>query len=176
MIYDQQSDVREIHAPVEMKVFIRSKAKNSGDREIESVSSSSKRESKNKNYTSASSQRIDVSKFTQHLQNITARKSSQACARSIRIALESAGARFQNHPVAAADWGGTLQSLGYRKISSSFDKPKKGDIYIINRTGSHIYGHIAGYTGSGWVSDFKQAGYAVYKNENVKYTYYRIDD
>jgi hypothetical protein len=177
MIYDQQSDMSEIHAPVEMKVVLRSNAKNSGaNKDAKSSSVSTNRNIKNKNYTSASSQRIDISKFTQHLQSITAQKSSQACARSIRIALESAGARFQNHPVAAADWGGTLQSLGYRKINLSFDKPKKGDIYIINRTSSHTYGHIAGYSGSGWVSDFKQKGYAVYKNENVNYTYYRIDD
>ncbi|NHB56532.1 CHAP domain-containing protein [Acinetobacter shaoyimingii] len=175
MIYDQQSDMSEIHAPVEMKVILRSNAKSNGNNDTKSASANSKRDSKNKNYTSASAQRIDISKFTQHLKGVTARKSSQECAKSIRIALESAGARFQSHPVAAADWGGTLMKLGYRKINLSFDKPKEGDIYIINRTGSHVYGHIAGYTGSGWVSDFKQAGYAVYK-DSVKYTYYRMTE
>ncbi|MDU5497423.1 MAG: hypothetical protein E6088_07290, partial [Acinetobacter baumannii] len=56
----------------------------------------------------------------------------------------------------------------------AFDKPQEGDIYIIHRTRNHIYGHIAGYTGSEWVSDFKQSSYDVYKDDNVTYTYYRL--
>lgn len=157
MIYDQPADVREVHAPIEMNITLRS-------------------DSKNKHYTSSTSQRFDIAKFAQHLKGITARSSSQKCARSIRIALEKAGAKFQNHPVAAADWGSTLRQLGYRKINASFDQPREGDIYIIDRTRSHRYGHIAGYSGSGWVSDFKQSGYAVYKNEKVDYSYYRMND
>ena len=176
MIYDQSSDMREIHAPVETKIVIRSKSKNTVNSDVKAASPYSQRVANHKNYTSASAQRIDVSKFTQHLKNITARSSSQACAKSIRLALESAGARFNSHPVAAADWGGTLTKIGYKKIEASFDKPKKGDIYIINRTNSHVYGHIAGYSGAGWVSDFRQNGYAVYRNENVNYSYYRMAD
>jgi hypothetical protein len=49
-----------------------------------------------------------------------------------------------------------------------------GDIYIIHRTKKHVYGHIAGFTGSQWVSDFKQTSYDVYKDKNVTYTYYRL--
>ena len=187
MIYDQQSDMSEIHAPVETRIVIRSQTKNnppnaSTDFEAFRKTSSSthvessKPTSSRRNYTSSNGQRIDIGKFTQHLSNVKANTSSKMCARSIRLALESAGARFKSHPVAAADWGGTLLQLGYRRIESSFDRPQKGDIYIINRTSNHIYGHIAGYTGSRWVSDFKQAGYAVYRNENVKYSYYRMDN
>ena len=40
-----------------------------------------------------------------------------------------------NHPVAAADWGNTLQQLGYRKINLSFDRPKK--VISILSTGLH---------------------------------------
>ena len=176
MIYDQSSDMREIHAPVETKIVIRSKSNNNNKQDLKTASTSSQRTSSTKNYTSASAQRIDIRKFTQRLQNITASTSSQACAKSIRLALESAGARFNSHPVAAADWGGTLTKIGYQKIDASFDKPKKGDIYIIHRTNSHIYGHIAGYSGANWVSDFRQNGYAVYRNENVNYSYYRMAD
>lgn len=176
MIYDQLSDMSEIHAPVETRIVIRSKSNSNTKDDVKTPSVRSPRSSNNKNYTSASGQRIDISKFTQRLENITARTSSQACAKSIRIALESAGARFNSHPVAAADWGGTLTKIGYKKIDASFDKPKKGDIYIIHRTNSHVYGHIAGYSGANWVSDFKQNGYAVYRNENVNYSYYRMAD
>ncbi|MCT6835871.1 MAG: hypothetical protein M3039_18080, partial [Acinetobacter baumannii] len=78
------------------------------------------------------------------------------------IALESAGADVENHPIAASDWGDTLKKIGYKEINPAFDEPQEGDIYIIHRTRNHIYGHIAGYTGSEWVSDFKQSSYDVY--------------
>ncbi|TCM70783.1 hypothetical protein EC844_10152 [Acinetobacter calcoaceticus] len=121
----------------------------------------------------ASGQRININQFTQVLSNIKARKSSKKCAASIRVALQSAGARIVKHPVAAADWGPTLKDIGYRKINPSFEQPKPGDIYIIQRTGSHVYGHIAGFTGKEWVSDFKQTGHAVYKGK-VNYEYFRL--
>ena len=176
MVYEQPADVREVQAPVEMNAIIRANNKDVGDRAQKQTALDASNSAKNKNYTSSVASRVDIAKFAQHLKGITARTSSQACARSIRIALEKAGARFQNHPVAAADWGSTLMQLGYRKINAAFDQPKEGDIYIINRTRSHAYGHIAGYSGSGWVSDFKQSGYAVYKNDKVNYSYYRMQD
>ena len=118
---------------------------------------------------------IDIKKFTQYLNGINAYVSSQMCARSIRIALQSAGAKIENHPVAAADWGNTLTKIGYRKISPEFSNPKQGDIYIIQRTNKHVYGHIAGFSGTQWVSDFKQRSHNVYKDAAVKYEYYRLN-
>ena len=117
---------------------------------------------------------LDVRKFTQKLHSMSSASSTAKCARSIRIALQSAGARIVNHPVAAADWGNTLQTIGYKKINPSFNNPKEGDIYIIHRTQKHVYGHIAAYTGRQWVSDFRQNSHAVYKNDQVSYTYYRL--
>jgi len=117
---------------------------------------------------------LDVRKFTQKLHSMSSATSTKKCARSIRIALQSAGARILNHPVAAADWGNTLQTIGYKKITPSFNNPKEGDIYIIHRTQKHVYGHIAAYTGRQWVSDFRQNSHAVYKNDQVSYTYYRL--
>lgn len=117
---------------------------------------------------------VNIDKFTQRLKNISATSSSRRCARSIRLALESAGAKFSDHPVAAADWGNTLIKIGYKQISPEFDQPQEGDIYIINRTAKHRYGHIAGFSGSAWVSDFQQRSHDVYKDTNVSYTYYRL--
>jgi len=117
---------------------------------------------------------IDVGKFTQRLNSITSQVSSQRCARSIRMALQSAGANVENHPVAAADWGNTLLKIGYRKIAPEFSNPRQGDIYIIQRTGKHSYGHIAGFSGSQWVSDFKQRSHDIYRDAAVKYEYYRL--
>lgn len=117
---------------------------------------------------------LDVRKFTQKLHSMSSATSTKKCARSIRIALQSAGARILNHPVAAADWGHTLQTIGYKKINPAFDNPQEGDIYIINRTQKHVYGHIAAYTGRQWISDFRQKSHAVYNNDRVSYTYYRL--
>ncbi|MDQ8935084.1 CHAP domain-containing protein [Acinetobacter rudis] len=117
---------------------------------------------------------VNIDKFAQRLKNISATSSSRRCARSIRLALESAGAKFGQHPIAAADWGNTLVKIGYKQISPAFDQPREGDIYIIDRTAKHRYGHIAGFSGSAWVSDFQQRSHDVYKEDNVTYTYYRL--
>ncbi|KAA8731333.1 CHAP domain-containing protein [Acinetobacter qingfengensis] len=117
---------------------------------------------------------VDIQKFTRALSRITATRSSARCARSIRIALQTAGAKIISHPIAASDWGGTLEQIGYKEINPAFDNPQKGDIYIIHRTASHTYGHIAGYSGSQWISDFRQSSHDVYRDSNVTYSYYRL--
>lgn len=118
---------------------------------------------------------IDIEKFTQKLVSMSRSTTAHRCARYVRIALESAGARFSDHPVAASDWGNTLTEIGYKQIQPDFNNPKEGDIYIINSTNRHRYGHIAGFTGSQWVSDFRQRSYDVYKDPNVTYEYYRLN-
>lgn len=169
MPYDQNVNMNDVYAPAQTNIIIRSQSeRNVTASDI--LSSKQARERAISNH-----QRVDLEKFTGLLRNITLQTSTQKCAKSIRIGLESAGARFKSHPVAAADWGKTLTSIGYRKINLSFDQPKKGDIYIIDRTAKNRYGHIAAYSGNGWVSDFKQSGYAVYRNQNVNYSYYRMD-
>ena len=117
---------------------------------------------------------IDVSKFSQKLTRRASYRSSSQCAKFVRIALQSAGANIVQHPIAASDWGRTLQQIGYQQITPDFNNPKLGDIYIIHRTKKHRYGHIAGFTGSQWVSDFKQTSYDVYNDQNVTYSYYRL--
>ncbi len=120
-------------------------------------------------------QNINLHKFSSKLESISANHSKEKCAKNIRIALQAAGADVSKHPVAASDWGQTLEKNGYKKIKPAFNRPQEGDIYIIERTSGHTYGHIAGYTGNGWFSDFRQKTYAVYKEKDVKYSYYRLD-
>ena len=171
MVYDNPANLSEVHAPVQANVIIRSQSeqrpKNAVGKDAVKANHTS--------FGSASGQRIDITKFTSFLQGITRSTSTQKCAKSIRVGLQSAGAKIVSHPVAAADWGNTLQQIGYKKINLSFDRPKKGDIYIIDRNSNSRYGHIAAYSGNAWVSDYRQNGYAVYRNPNVKYTYYRLD-
>lgn len=177
MIYDQHVDVSAIHAPAQANIIIRSKSNQNRQSEIDSDSDSSMQPEKsryNRSYTSGSAQRIDIDKFTSKLQGISRQTSSKKCAKSIRVALESAGAQIKSHPVAASDWGNTLTKIGYRQINPKFDAPKQGDIYIIRRTSKHTYGHIAGFTGTQWVSDFRQKSYDVYKESGLTYQYYRM--
>lgn len=83
---------------------------------------------------------IDVSKFSQKLAKRAAYRSSSQCAKFVRIALQSAGANIVQHPVAASDWGRTLQQIGYQKIKPEFNNPQPGDIYIIHRTKNIVMG------------------------------------
>lgn len=73
--------------------------------------------------------RINIEKFTSYLQGITRNTSTQKCARSIRVGLQSSGAKIVNHPVAAADWGSTLMQLGYKKINASLIGRKRRYLY-----------------------------------------------
>ena len=170
MLYDHNVNMNEVYAPVQTNIVIRSQSGNNSNKNTESKSVQA---FPKKNIVVSNGQRIDVDKFTNFLQGISSYSSSQKCAKSIRLALESAGARFQSHPVAAADWGNTLTKIGYRQINPKFDAPKEGDIYIIDRTGKHVYGHIAGFNGTQWVSDFKQKSYDVYNAKGLTYKYYR---
>ena len=170
MIYDHDVNMSEVYAPVQANIIIRSQSEQYPKKSPQSEASESRSKS-----LSSTGQRIDIDKFSRYLQGITRNTSTKKCARSIRVGLQSSGAKIVNHPVAAADWGGTLTKLGYKKINLSFDRPKKGDIYIIDRNQSSRYGHIAAYSGNAWVSDYRQTGHAVYRNPNVKYTYYRLD-
>lgn len=112
-------------------------------------------------------------KFANALTKNAHAKSQGKCASYVRLALEAAGADTKGHPIASSDWGSTLLKIGYKEIQNQFDQPIKGDIYIITKTTKHIYGHIAGYTGAEWISDFKQRSQAIY-SDTVSYRYFRL--
>ena len=130
MIYDQHVDMHDIHAPTATEIIIRSKAGQSYKSTVNPDAIIRPEKSKNKNYTSGSAQRIDIDKFTQRLQSITSQTSSKKCAKSIRVALESAGAQFKSHPIAASDWGNTLMKIGIDKLILSLMHLNKG-IFIL---------------------------------------------
>ena len=163
MLYDQPVNITETYAPVQMTVGIRSQPLPFGFAQQKTQNSTPDYHVERRNYLdNKSTQRFDLDRFTQKLSGITTQRTSHSCAKSIRV-----------------EWavlGWSCLQLGFRLFTLSFDQPKKGDIYIINRSAAHPSGHIAGYTGSGWVSDFKQRSHAVYRNDNVSYSYFRLDD
>jgi surface antigen len=78
------------------------------------------------------------------------------CAQHVRLALAVAGLKPITWPVPAKDWGGTLRALGFTAVTDAKYTPKIGDIVVIQATSKDKYGHIAGYDGKQWVSDFIQ--------------------
>ena len=173
MIYDHNMDVYE-HVNPPLQVQLRSQdTKNNVDPDA-FLKSQALENFKNRSEDFKQDTLIDIDKFTQKLVSMSRSTSVHQCAKYVRIALESAGARFSSHPIAASDWGATLTQIGYKRIAPSFDNPQEGDIYIIKSTSRHRYGHIAGFTGSQWVSDFRQSSHDVYRDNNVTYQYYRL--
>lgn len=122
---------------------------------------------------------IDKDKFASHLRTHAAKLSQRKCAAYVRTALEAGGARTTGHPVHAKDYGPVLEKNCYRMLSQqSLDTytPLKGDIAVIQPTSRGTSGHIEGYDGKAWVSDFVQAGFwpgPAYRKEKPNYVIYR---
>jgi hypothetical protein len=77
-----------------------------------------------------------------------------ACAKYVRIAIEAGGLSTNGRPISAKNYDTFLPKLGFEKVP--MDSIYKGDIVVIQSVGGHPHGHIAMWTGSQWVSDFKQ--------------------
>jgi hypothetical protein len=123
---------------------------------------------------------FDADKFASHLRKNAARHSQSHCAKYVRLALEAAGANTRGHPTPAKDYGPTLMLNGFHAITvadpANF-RFLKGDIVVIEPTKhGNPAGHIAGYDGKNWVSDFVQQGFwpgLAYEKEKPSYVVYR---
>jgi hypothetical protein len=125
---------------------------------------------------------IDVNKFTEHLRdnadNVGFGKGR--CAYFVRQALASGGYKPVSWPVHAKDWGPSLLRAGFRTVKvediSTF-RPMKGDVAVIQATSHRKSGHIQGYDGKNWISDFVQKnGFwpgQEYRKETPTYVIYR---
>ena len=93
------------------------------------------------------------------------------CAKYVRHALAAAGLSPATWPVSAKDWGPTLLAMGFREharngylaVNGQFNAcsiepyvPALGDIVVMQATSTSEHGHMAGYNGTAWVSDFVQ--------------------
>ncbi|HEY8289874.1 MAG TPA: hypothetical protein VIG49_11435 [Acetobacteraceae bacterium] len=99
-----------------------------------------------------------------------------ACARHVRLALAAAGVRPLHWPVAAKDWGPTLSAAGFRTVSTAGYHPKLADIAVMQTTSESRYGHIEGYNGSHWISDFVQRDFwpgPSFRHEKPPFEVYR---
>lgn len=82
---------------------------------------------------------------------------SRYCARYVRYALEGGGLNTTGHPGNARQYDPFLAKLGFTEISRNNYTPKAGDICIWQSyRGGHPAGHACMFSGSVWISDFKQ--------------------
>jgi hypothetical protein len=123
---------------------------------------------------------FDADKFANYLTTNAGRHSQSHCARSLRLALEAGGANTIGHPIPAKEYGATLSRNGFHPIT--VDDPatfvfEKADIVVMESTQhGNPAGHIAGYDGRNWVSDFVQRSFwpgPAYENEKPSYVVYR---
>ena len=123
---------------------------------------------------------FDTDKFATHLRTHAGKHSQSRCAKFVRRALEAGGADTKGHPTPANLYGPTLLSNGFHAIS--VDNPdnfpfQQGDIVVIQPTKhGNPAGHIAGYDGKNWISDFVQNGFwpgTAYAKEKPDYVVYR---
>jgi hypothetical protein len=78
------------------------------------------------------------------------------CALHVRLALAAAGLVPATHPVSAKDWGATLETLGFAPVLGDPANAVLGDIAVIQTTSESRDGHIEGFDGTEWISDFVQ--------------------
>jgi hypothetical protein len=127
---------------------------------------------------------VDLEKFTDYLRKNVRRDGKHGeCALYVRKALEvGAGAKITGgHPSKAKMYGPTLESLGFHKIT--VDDPDqfnfiKGDVMVMEPWpgSASDAGHIAGYDGQTWFSDFRQLDFWAgpdYRRTRPSYAVYR---
>lgn len=113
------------------------------------------------------STKLNTSAASSYAINNALSKSSNQCALYVRKALAAGGLTSlnSNHPGYAYQYTGTLTSLGFNQIysgtySSSLEGNipglQVGDVVVFQPVAGHSAGHIALYTSSGWVSDYRQ--------------------
>jgi len=124
---------------------------------------------------------IDKDKFAKHLRKFAENTSQSECAAYVRRALEAGGASTKGHARAAKDYDAVLLRNGYHSVAADSAEapyvPMKGDIVVIQPTAKgNKAGHIAGYDGKDWISDFVQNGFwpgKAYRTERPDYVIYR---
>lgn len=124
---------------------------------------------------------IDLDQFARHLRlHALPRWGRGRCGEFVRKALQAAGAGLRPpYPPSGKLYGPALCALGFQSI----DVPNpdgfvflKGDIMVMEPCQPCGHGHIAGYDGCQWISDFVQRDFWAgpgYRKQRPVYTVYR---
>jgi hypothetical protein len=125
---------------------------------------------------------VDLEKFTKHLYAAADKKmhSRGRCGEYVRKALQAGGAKFNGtYPGTGKEFGPTLEMLGFHQIT--IDNPDTyhfmmGDVMVMDPHKGSAAGHVAGYDGKQWISDFVQRDFWAgpdYRKERPHYAVYR---
>ena len=94
-------------------------------------------------------------------------KSHNRCAWHIMCAMNAGGQPVPLLRACDYEWYfKRFLSTQFYEVSIDGYIPEKGDIVVFPKVANHPYGHIAMWTGSQWVSDFKQRNIIVAKEYN----------
>ena len=127
---------------------------------------------------------VDIKKFTKHLRDNVALMppGKGRCGEYVRKALQAGGANFNgSNPGTGKEYGPTLLRLGFHEIivanPDTFNF-MPGDIMVMEpyEKSTNNAGHVAGYDGRNWISDFIQNDYWAgprYRKERPKNAVFR---
>lgn len=125
---------------------------------------------------------IDIDKFTKHLYAAADKHmhSHGKCGEYVRKALQDGGANFHGaYAPTGKAFGPVLEMLGFHEITvENPDKFNfiKGDVMVMDPHTGSTAGHVAGYDGTRWISDFVQRDFwagKAYRKEKPHYAVYR---
>lgn len=111
---------------------------------------------------------FNVEKACSHLTTNALSRSHNCCAWYVMRAMQSGGVPSIILPAHMYKY--YLPLLNWKEIPVKNYVPQKGDVVVFPRVNNHIWGHIAMWNGSQWVSDFKQRNIIVSKD----YSTYKI--
>lgn len=107
--------------------------------------------------------------------------SQHQCARYVRMAIEAGGISTNGRPGWAWQYVKYLPTIGFKCINyvdrdnngvNGSYTPAKGDIAVYTKgVDTSVPGHICMWTGSQWISDFKQHNMIVYQNTPKAYIF-----
>jgi RHS repeat-associated protein len=122
---------------------------------------------------------VNNQQFANWMNNNAQDHSTGRCAAYCRQGLEAGGLNTAGHPVDAKNYGPFLLQHGYHVVQDAnyFGNQQVGDIAVFQPAPGHSQsGHIETWTGSGWVSDFKQNRFSPYHGlgpSDLDYKIYR---
>ncbi|UGQ47311.1 CHAP domain-containing protein [Massilia endophytica] len=126
---------------------------------------------------------IDLDRFAKHLRAHadSTPPGHGKCGEYVRRALQAGGAHFNEYspPHYGKQYGLTLERLGFHEIT--VDDPDhfpfvRGDLMVMEPHTGSAAGHVAGYDGRNWISDFVQRDFWAgkkYREERPHYAVYR---
>ena len=98
---------------------------------------------------------LDLDKFVSTLHhNALPPYGGHHCGRYVGWALTAGGANTGSHN--GKDYGPYLLDSGFTEVSSTGYQPQTGDVVVIQSYPGNSAGHVAGFDGTNWVSDYIQ--------------------